>query len=166
MSKPPDLVEMNAFPGDDYASRWKNYEEAIYQIYLDTVAFGRLEFRGQSVNCQFRPETHGKHFAFWHMMQEAALGKAEDDRTIDLERCKRVAWIGWVIRNSDIEPEIRVFRQTLRWGETSWVLWLYAYDYAVILWERSNYFLLKTAFLARPHKIKEFQRDWKASGQK
>jgi hypothetical protein len=41
------------------------------------------------------------------------------------------------------------------------VLWLYEGDYAVILWERNGYYLLKTAFLVKLHKRQEFDRDWK-----
>jgi hypothetical protein len=41
------------------------------------------------------------------------------------------------------------------------VLWLDEDDYAVILWERNGYYLLKTAFLVKPHKRQEFERDWK-----
>jgi hypothetical protein len=63
VSEPPGVVEMNDVPGDDSVSCWKNYVEAIYQIYLSTVARGRLQFRGKKVQCQFRPETDGKHFA-------------------------------------------------------------------------------------------------------
>jgi hypothetical protein len=146
MTEPPDLIEVDDFPGDDYASRWKVYLEDIYQRYLRSVAMGRLVFRGKWVKCQFRPETHGKHYAFWHMMQEGSGGRSEDERTIDPERCRRVDWIAWVIANAETCPGIRVFQQAQRWGETSWVLWLYADDYAVILWERKDYYLLKTAF--------------------
>lgn len=162
MSEPPKLLNMGEFSGDDTASRWNNYVEAVYQIYLKTVAFGKLMFRGLPVNCQFRPETHGKHYAFWHMMQEAALGKAEEDRTIDFERCSRVGWISWAIQNAGKEPGIRVFKQSPRGNETSWVLWLHEYNYAVILWERRGYFLLRTAFIVKPHKAMEFERDWRA----
>lgn len=163
MSQPPPFVEVGDFPGADYASRWKVYEEDIYQRYLRTVAKGGLTFQGKPVNCQHKPETHGKHFAFWHMMQEGSGGRSEDERTIDLERCRRVDWIAWVIANAGAHPGIRVFQQASRWGETSWVLWLYEHDYAVILWERKGYYLLKTAFHPMwRRKREEFERDWKA----
>jgi hypothetical protein len=162
MSALPDFLEMADFPGDDYLSRWNAYVEAIYQVYSREVAYGRLTFRGQPVRCQYRPETNGKHFAFWHMMQEAALGKREEDRTIDLERCRRVRWIAWAIQNAGNDSAIRVFKQAARAGETSWVLWLHEDAYAVILWERNGYFLLKTAFNVRTHKEREFTRDWSA----
>lgn len=65
--------------------------------------------------------------------------------------------------SSPTPARIRVFQQTTRWGETSWVLWLYEHDYAVILWERRDFYLLKTAFHPMwRRKKEEFERDWKA----
>lgn len=74
MSDPPNLIQIEDFPGDDFLTRWPTFIEHVYQRYLKTVAFGNLRFRGLNVSCQFRPETDGKHFAFWHMMQEGSGG--------------------------------------------------------------------------------------------
>ena len=154
----PPLIEVNDFPGIDYLEKWKKYLEHIYQVYLTSIAYGGLKFNGLPIKCQFRPETFGKHYAFWHMMQE---GKIEDDRTIDLERCRRVSWISWVINNAHCDERIRVFPQERNGTQQSWVLWLYEENYAVILWERKQgYFLLKTAFIVKSYKYKEFERDW------
>lgn len=156
MSALPPFLEAGQYPGDDTADRWKNYIEGLYTVYLRTVAHGNLRFRGHPVRCQYRPETLGKHYAFWHMMQE---GFSEADRTVDVERCRRVAWISWVIQNADADVRVRVFQQQ-RASEKSWVLWLHEQDYAVILWERNGYYLLKTAFMVKPHKRMEFERHW------
>lgn len=153
----PPFLELAQYPGSDDTERWRNYVDGLYEIYRRTVAFGNLTFRNHPVRCQFRPETFGKHYAFWHMMQE---GRIEDDRTVDLDRCRRVAWIGWVIREADTNPQIRVFPQK-RKQEKSWVLWLHQQDYAVILWERNGYYLLKTAFMVKPHRRQEFEREWR-----
>lgn len=164
MSEPPEFIEVDDFPGDDFVSRWNPYLEHVYQRYLDSVANGQLTFRGLPVRCQFKPMTYGKAYGFWHMMQEGSGGRGEDERTPDLERCRRVDWIAWVIRNADSHPEIRVFRQTKRWGEQPWALWLHEHDYLVILWERNGYFLLKTAFYPLfKGKLHELERDWNAS---
>jgi len=93
-------------------------------------------------------------------MQE---GKIEDKRKVDLDRCRRIAWIGWVICNADSDIRLRVFPQK-RNGEQSWVLWLFEHNYAVILWKRNDYYLLKTAFIVKSHKQMEFQRDWENAG--
>ena len=158
MNDLPPFLEVSHYPGADDSERWAKYIDGLYTIYTRTVAFANLEFRGLPVRCQFRPETNGKHFAFWHMMQE---GEIEDDRHIDPERCRRVAWIAWVIRNAEANPAILVFSQQ-RGRETSWVLWLRDHRYAVILWERKDKFLLKTAFLVKPHGQMQFEKEWQA----
>jgi hypothetical protein len=97
-----------------------------------------------------------------HHHRTLATLRSEDERTIDPERCRRVDWISWVIQNAETHPGIRVFQQTTRWGETSWVHWLYEHDYTVILWERKDYYLLKTAFYPiYKRKKEELERDWK-----
>jgi len=164
----PDFVEMdNTLPGD-YVSRFAAYLERLYDIYMNEVAKGNLRFKGLGVSCQYRPETHGKHYAFWHMMQEGGMGSTnEDDRTIDFERCRRVRWIGWTIRNADRNPRIRVFPQAKRHGNQPWALWVAEVDYLVILWERNSYYLLKTAYvIGRKGKRKKLQQEWDAYQKK
>lgn len=158
MAELPPLVPFGAGQGEDTAERWHDFIEGLYGLYLKTIVRAGLTFQGLPVRCRFVPETFGKHYAFWHMMQD---GPIEDDRTIDPERCKRLLWLGWVIENAAVDTRIRAFKQSPRGNETSWVLWLFDHDYAVILWERNGYFLLKTAFMVRPHKRREFERDWK-----
>ncbi len=77
MSDLPDLVEVDDCPGKDFVARWKVYLDKVYAIYLQEVAHGRLSFKGLKVSCRYQPETFGKHYAFWHMMQEGVI---EDDR--------------------------------------------------------------------------------------
>ncbi|MCH8539457.1 MAG: hypothetical protein LAT58_01650 [Opitutales bacterium] len=160
MSELPDLFEFDSIEGNEFQERWDKYIEAVYKRFLKGVPSGKLSFRGQKISCQYRPETHGKHFAFWHMMQESYLGKSEDDRTPDFERCKRVDWISWGIQNVDNAEEVRVFRQRPRGREKPWAIWLYKRDYVIILWERNGYYLLKTAFPVRSGKRRELVRDW------
>lgn len=162
MSELPELVEMDDFPGDSWPERWNNYVEALYARYLASVVHESLKFRSKRVNCQFRPETDRKHFAFWHMIQEGSGGRREDDRTPDMERCRRIDWIAWVIRNAEKDDRIRVFTQKKRGSDQPWAFWLYEEDYLVILWERKNYFLLKTAFVVSyENKRRQLENDWK-----
>jgi hypothetical protein len=157
---PPDLILLSDSPGKDSVEQWHEYIEQAYAIYCRTVAYGKMVFRGLPVRCQFRPETYGKHYAFWHMMQE---GRVEDQRTPDLRRCERVQWIGWVIANAFKTPDIHCFYQQKRKTEQPIALWLHTHEYVVILLERNGYYLLKTAFVAnKTHKQQELERDWRA----
>ena len=163
MSDLPELVEMDSFDGD-YVDRFKSYMDALYEIYKTEVAYGRLRFKGEKVNCQFRPETNGKHYAFWHMMQEdGSHSGSEEDRNIDLERCQRIHWIAWMIQKAETDERIRVFPQTMRGGNRSWALWIPDEKYVVILWERNGYYLLKTAFVVQyKGTARNLERDWMA----
>lgn len=156
----PPFVELSAIDGTDTVEKWRVYLETLYGVFQRTLARGRLTFRGYRVGCRRLPETDRKHFAFWHLIQE---GFPEEDRTPDIERCRRLLWVSWVIQNAGDSPLIRVFLQTPRYGERTWALWLFEHDYVVILAERSNYFLLKSAFMVKPNKRSELERDWQAS---
>lgn len=158
MNEPPPLVPFGALDGS-----WQDFIDGLYGIYLKTLVRADLTFRGRPIKCQFRPETFGKGYGFWHMMQE---GKIEDERTIDPERCRRLLWIGWVISHADRDPQIRVFPQGKRGSEKPWALWLSQHNYVVILWERNGYYLLRTAFMVKGHKSKELDRDWQKQCQK
>ncbi|MCS6246038.1 MAG: hypothetical protein H2173_00875 [Opitutus sp.] len=159
MSELPALVEVDDFPGEDFVARFRAYLDGIYGIYLSEVAWGGLTFKGQKVRCRFEPETFGKHYAFWHMMQE---GRIEDDRTPDSERCKRVRWIAWVIKAAkDGDPRVKVFPEQKRHGNQPWALWLEEANYLVILWERNGSYLLKTAYpVSYAGTLKALKRDW------
>ena len=161
MSQLPDFIEMEKSLGEDTVERWKVYLEVLFNVFERTLARAGLTFRGLNVGCRRFPEAREKHYGFWHLIQE---GWPEDDRTPDLERCRRLLWVAWVIQNAGHDPAIRVFPQTRRHGEKTWALWLFEHDYAVILAERSGYYLLKTAFLVtKDHKREELERDWRAS---
>jgi hypothetical protein len=156
----PKFIELAEAEGADSVEKWRVYLEVLYGIYQHTLAQGKLTFRGCRVSCRRIPESKSKHFAFWHLIQE---GFPEEERTPDLERCRRMLWVSWVVQNAEGNPLIRVFPQTPRHGEKPWALWLFNHDYAVILAERNGYYLLKTAFVIKPHKHGELERDWQAT---
>jgi hypothetical protein len=133
---PPDLVLFNAFGGD-----WNAYEAELHRIFLAELARGGLRFRGWPVNCRRIPETGGRWASFWHLVQE---GRIEDDRTPDLRRCERIRWVRWIIENNAAHPEIDEW-QNRRGSETNTLLW-YREEYLVVLGQRRDYWLLKTAY--------------------
>ena len=156
MVEPPDLVSFSGFGGD-----WKAYETALYRIFREEIADGSLRFRGLPVRCRRRPETGGRWAAFWHLVQE---GQAEEDRTPDLRRCKRIRWIRWMIENGETHPTIDEWQNTRR-TETNTLLW-YREDYLVVLTRRCDYWLLKTAYCTeRRRRIEQLRRERNAAGR-
>lgn len=162
MSGLPGFLEYSSFPGPDAAVQWTAFFNALYQEFCTGLLRGNLTFNGLPVRCERHPEFDGKHKGFWHLTHE---GPDEPTRTPDFNRCRRLKWIRWVIMNAT-DPSIRVFQQAPRGASVSWVLWLYREDYAVILHERNGYYMLKTAFVLKPHKKRELERDWNAYQKK
>lgn len=58
--EPPDFVEVDDFPGDDFITRWKPYLEDVYRRYLKGVAFGRLTFQGAKGELSVSPRDYGQ----------------------------------------------------------------------------------------------------------
>jgi len=155
-------LSVGDFPGADYAEQWKAFLEAIYQVFLKDVASGELRFQGLPVKCRYHPPYDNKHFSFWHLMSE---GKAEDERTPDLERCARIPWISWVIRNADKPKVVRWWeneRSTSHGLKTRVPLWFVERNYVVILEKRDDFYLLVTTYCLRDRQIKKFQKEWTA----
>lgn len=138
MTQPPDLLP---FSGD-----WSTYETVIYAAFLESFVHSNIQFRGWRVTAQFRPETNGKGYSFWHTISEAPTQKNrnEDDRIPNLRRCERILWISWVIENAGGEGF--PWWENTRGRDTHVVIWAREHDFAVILAKRRDYYMLKTAY--------------------
>jgi hypothetical protein len=159
---PPPRISVGDFPGSDYAERWKAFLEVIDQVFLRDVVHAGLRFQEKPVKCRYQPPHAGKHYSFWHLISQ---GDEEDQRTPDLERCTRIRWIAWVIRNAD-EPEIVRWweneRSTSRGMRIRTPLWFFEQKYAVILEKRDGFYLLITSYCLTDHQIEKFQKEWTA----
>lgn len=152
----PDLMPLQG--------EWSDYVDSIYQVYVDQIANGGLTFSGLRISCQFRPESQGKHFGFWHVISE---GEAEDDRLPDLRRCERITWISYLIANVETDNEISWW-ENKRGRDTHVVIWHESENFVVILAERNGYYMLKTAYCPKSGRVKSFikERDnyWSQKG--
>lgn len=162
---PPDLILYKQY------TDWASYENAIYEVYLETVAHARLTFQGELIKVRFNPETKKKGYGFWHLISEAPdqKNRNEEERIPDLRRCERVRWVAWCIQNAH-EAGFSWWENT-RGRETHVVIWAEAHDFAVVMAKRvtdndTKFYLLKTAYCLRPHTICKFikERDvWRAN---
>lgn len=144
----PDLV---VFEGD-----WDAYLDRLYVVYIAEIVQADLRFQGCPVNCRYRPPTEGKGYGFWHCIQE---GRTEDERLPDLRRCERLRWIPWMIRNAGIDSRISFWKEK-RGADIDVVLWAESEEYVVILSQRRDYYLLKTAYVAnKSHKVESLRRN-------
>ncbi|MBA4721266.1 MAG: hypothetical protein H2067_09085 [Alcanivorax sp.] len=134
---------------------WEDYENYIYQIFMDTVVNGRLRFQGCPVKSQYRPETNGKGFSFWHLISE---GKKEEERTPDFRRCERVRWFSWLIENA-ATCDALCWWENRRGTATHIVIWHEAEKFAVVLAKRNGYFLIKTAYVVKSGRERAFRKE-------
>lgn len=151
---PPPLLPFTAFGGN-----WNTYETELHGIFVAELACGALQFRGVRVGCRRHPEAAGRWASFWHLVQE---GRVEDDRTPDLRRCERIRWVRWVIENAGNHADIEEW-QNLRGTEINTLLW-YREEYLVVLAQRHDFWLLKTAYCTeKSGRIAQLRRERDAS---
>jgi len=155
MNQPPELITLQ--------SDWATYEEIIYTAFLDSFVRPVVKFQGLRVSAQFRPETRGKGFSFWHTISKSPDkdNHNEEDRIPDLRCCERILWIRWVIDNAgkDGFP----WWENRRKRNTNVVIWAHQHDFVVVLGKRRNYFVLKTAYTGlQPHRRRKFERERQA----
>ncbi len=158
MTMPPPLMLFSGY------SDWADYEDAIYAVYLQTVAHAGLTLLGSSVKVRFIPTTKHKGYGFWHLISEAPEqdNRNEDDRIPDLRRCERVRWVAWCIQNAGT-PGFSWWEND-RKGQTHVVIWAEEHDYAVMLGKRNTaegvrFYLLKTAYCLRSHNVRRFAKE-------
>lgn len=157
MINPPELLP---FDGD-----WERYEERVYEMFLDTFVRAEVRFHGVKVKAQYRPETRGKGYSFWHVVSEAphSGNRNEEDRIPDLRRCERIAWIPWAIEHASNGAEGFSWWENRRGRDTRVVIWVEAWDFVVILAKRRDYYLLKTAYCdLKPHRKRTFEKEREA----
>lgn len=146
----PDLMLFNDYGGD-----WRLYEDALYDIFKRDILEHNLQFRGTTISARRLPEHERKWACFWHLISE---GRVEDERIPDMRRCERLPLVRWVIENADASDNIDVWVQT-RSREQNWMLWYDEY-FLVVLAQRSNYNLLKTAFCTEPqHRVRKYRKE-------
>lgn len=133
------------------AADFHTYLDNVYNVFItDFIQKGHV-FLGKPVKARYNPSYDNKHFSFWHVISEEGDSPAEDDRIPDLERCKRIAWIGHILSTSN-NPEILCWknrRTGKRGGEDRYLLYVPEERYLVILSEKQNCFFLVTAYIVK-----------------
>ena len=137
----PDLVCLNDYSGDPVA-----YIDAVYKLFKKDFLDDGIQYNGLVVDIIKGPYFQEKEFTFWHIITE---GKKEDERTPDMERCKRICWPKVVVENSG-HRNIKVWeviRRKKNRGKQRRICICYGnWEYLVILNIRSNKYLFCTAY--------------------
>lgn len=133
----PDLIEFNG--------NFNEFIESVYEVFQEEILASGITFRNLPVRPRYSPEYKNKEFGFWHVTSEGSNNREEEDRTPDLDRCRRIKWISWMIINHN-HKDVHCWEEK-RGSTTEIVIWHKPAKYVVILSERNNYWLLKTAYI-------------------
>ena len=144
------LPELFPFHGE-----WDRYEEELYEIYLETIVRSGLTFGGVPVRSRYVPPTKNKGYSFWHLISE---GEREEERIPDIRRCERIRWVAWLIQHATSHEDV-CWWENKRGGNTHVVIWHEQENFAVVLAQRTGYFLLKTAYWVKQQRRKDFERE-------
>lgn len=133
----PELVELTEFGGN-----FKNYLEAVYEIFINDFVRNRPAFRGVRLGLKKYPVSAGKEATFWHITSE---GDDEQTRLPDLRRLERIRWPAFLINNSE-HPYLKVWENT-RGNKTNILILHELENYVVVLRKGNGYLLPWTAYL-------------------
>ena len=149
----PKLIELT-----DYRGQWQRYEDEIYSIFYRDFIESRPMFRGLPVYVK-RFLEKGKERSFWHCIQE---GPVEEERTPDIRRCERIAWIRAVIEHVH-DPLVKSWHKKVK-SKCRFLLWLEKAEYLVVLEKRRTAWILWTAYcVTEPHRKRKLQKEYEAT---
>ena len=147
----PSLIKLEAHGGDK-----ASYLDAVYERFAEDFVQRKPFFRGQQLSLKRHPLSEGREATFWHMISE---GSDELNRTLDSDRCERIAWVRAVIENAN-DPRVLVW-ENKRGKERRICLWLEEWEYVVILADRRGYILPWTAYtVTQPHRKRKFRKEF------
>ncbi len=161
MTVPPLLK----WSGD--TAEWENYLDRVYSLFLSLFVHANHLFLGKPVKARWAPSHDNKHFSFWHVISERGETKSEEDRLPNLQRCERIAWLGYVLENAADRSHVWCWRNTRRGTHgvaKNYLLYLHQERYLIVLAEKDDCFLLVTAYpVESNHTHTKLQREKNSS---
>jgi hypothetical protein len=138
----------------DYDGNWGKYINAVFAIFYRDFIETQPTFREKWVRCRRDPIFDGKEAGFWHCVSE---GPNEDERTPDLRRCERVAWIRALIEHDeDMRVDVWTSRKKRELRPHLW----FDESYLVVLGKRKKNYQLITAYCTdRGHTKRRLRRE-------
>ncbi len=128
---------------EDYSGNWEKYCEALYFHFCNDFKNGKVEFRGKQIFLRIYPFVQGKEASFWHCISE---GEVEDERIIDIDRCKRIKWPKSIITH-DGNADLKIWQNT-RNGYLNYLLLVEKERYLVVVRLKKGKWQLWTTYLA------------------
>lgn len=152
----PELIDVS----------WSNYKEKLddlYRIYISKIYNPDILINNKKITCRRDPLDEGKHECFWHL-----ITNGKDARTPDIERCKRLEWCPYILKNYT-NKEITCYEKNHKTGKGKQkriFFWLPSEQYIIIIGESRNkrsYELVTAYFVNEQYYIRKFNEESKKS---
>ncbi|MHA8097235.1 hypothetical protein U8591_08865 [Aquirufa antheringensis] len=162
MSQATTLVFPDLIYFEDFQGNFKNYFDAVYQIFSANFLKSNPKFQGTKVTAPHYPEVDGLSRTFYHITHQ---GDDELNRDPDIRRMERISFPKFKIENHP-HAELLVWEKEMG-RETRIHILNVAESYLLVLNKRKDYFLLWTAFYIEQNhtlrkKLKEYETYKKA----
>jgi hypothetical protein len=152
----PDLITLS-----DYEGNWAQYETAVYGRFSADFAPCRFLCMSKRVSARLNPPVQEKSPCFWHLISE---GSVEEERTPDLRRCERIAWVRPLIEAAG-GPDVRTWREVGRKNDKRLLIATPDFDYVVVTAEKDDHYLLVTAYcVEQTHRQAKLKKQWNDAG--
>ena len=153
----PDLIYL-----EEYQGNFKNYFNAVYQIFTAHFLKSNPHFEGIRVTAPRYPEVDGLSRTFYHITHQ---GEDEQNREPNIRRMERIRFPMFKIENHP-HAELLVWGKEIGRDKRIHILNV-AESYLLVLNRRNDYLLLWTAFyIEQSHtlrkKLKEYETYKKA----
>lgn len=128
--------------------QYADYENQLYQLYLDLYINGGLSYNGNRIKMKYYPPEYNERTGFYHLICENYDHTGdENDRTPNLRRCEKIAWADEIIRKCApaLCGEIKIWENN-RKGKKSLLLYCDDIRYLVVLGVRNGYYMLVSAY--------------------
>ena len=143
----PKIIELS-----DYEGNWNNYNEKLYEIFLNDFIKTKPKFKGKNIQTRKQPQLGNYEHGFIHLTTIANPDSTNiNDRLPDLRRCERIEWNRKIIENylcNDSSCDCRkIYYYEQNYKSTVRINLIFAdVRYKVILERRNNYYLLITGY--------------------
>ncbi len=156
MSKATTLLFPDLIYFEDYQGNFKNYFDAVYQIFSAHFLKSNPNFEGIRVTAPCYPEVDGLSRTFYHITHQ---GDDEQNREPDIRRMERIRFPKFKIENHP-HAELLVWEKKIRRDTRIHILNI-AERYLLVLNKRKNYLLLWTAFyIEHNHSLRKKRKEY------
>jgi hypothetical protein len=162
MSQATTLVFPDLICFEEYQGNFKNYFNAVYQIFSANFLKSNPHYEGVKVTAPRYPEVDGLSRTFYHITHQ---GDDEQNREPDIRRMERIRFPKFKIENHP-HLELLVWEKEIGRDTRIHILNV-AESYLLVLNKRKDYLLLWTAFFIDHNhtlrkKLKEYETYKKA----